>query len=309
MPRGGAPTGPRESLLTYEEILTVVRAAAELGITSIRITGGEPLVRRDLTWLVAHIAEIPGISDLSMTTNGALLARYAQELAASGLRRVNVSLDSLRPDRFAAITCGGRLDDVMDGIRAALNAGLRPVKVNVVVMRGVNDDEVADLARLSYDGELTVRFIELMPVGPALPPRECAGLGTMGDARSLLVPAARIRAAIEALGPLEPAATDVGVGPARYWRLEGAKGLIGIISQVTEHACAACNRLRLTPDGMLRPCLMDDGEVDLRTPLRSGAGVEEIKARIVRTVEQKPEKMRAIGEIKLAGRYMSQIGG
>lgn len=307
MPEEGVRFGPRESVLSYEEILTVVRACAGLGVTSVRLTGGEPLVRKDIARLVRETASVPGISDLAMTTNGVLLARHAEELARAGLRRVNISLDSLRPERFQQITRFGRLDDVLCGVDAALDAGLKPVKLNVVVMRGVNDDEVADLASLTLFKDVDVRFIELMPIGPAF--RECAlADGTpMAHLHSIgFVSSQEVRARLQDVGRLHPAQRPAGAGPAEYWRFPGAKGTVGFISQVTSHACGQCNRLRLTSDGRIRPCLTADSEADLRPPLRCGADVDEIKRLVAAAVARKPEKIR-LGES--AQRPMSQIGG
>lgn len=307
MPEEGVRFGPRESVLSYEEILMVVRACAELGVTSVRLTGGEPLVRKGIPWLVRQIASVPGIGDLAMTTNGVLLAQHAEELARAGLRRVNISLDSLRPERFQQITRFGRLEDVLCGVDAALDAGLKPVKLNVVVMRGVNDDEVADLARLTLCRDVAVRFIELMPIGPAF--RECAladGTPTAHLHSNGFVSSQEVKARLQEVGDLQPAQTPAGAGPAEYWRFPGAKGTVGFISQVTSHACGQCNRLRLTSDGRIRPCLTADSEVDLRTHLRRGADVDEIKRLVAAAVARKPEKIKLEGS---ALRPMSQIGG
>jgi len=297
MPPEGVPWRPREEILRYEEIETVVRAAASLGITKIRLTGGEPLVRKGLVDLVAMLARIPGIDDLAMTTNGTLLARYAQRLKAAGLGRVNVSLDTLKPERFRRITRLGELSDVLEGIAAAKKAGLVPVKINTVLMRGINDDEVVDFARLSYAPDWHVRFIELMPVGGSL------------DWRAYYVPMKEVRRRIEeALGELMPAKIR-GSGPARYYRLPGAKGTIGFITPISEHFCRHCNRLRLTADGKLRPCLLSDYEIDLRTPLRQGASVETIKALIIEAVHNKPERHHLDKGLSPHERAMSEIGG
>ncbi len=257
MPEEGVPLLAHEEILRNEEIVRIVRIAVELGFSHIRLTGGEPLVRRGIVNLVADLARIPGLDDLSMTTNGVLLKDHAEALARAGLRRVNISLDTLRPERFRRITRWGDLEDVLEGRKAALAAGLRPVKINVVVVRGLNDDEVVDIARLTLEPDWHIRFIEVMPLG--------AGIHWAGDG---VVPSAEIRHRIEAaLGPLTPVYGDVGVGPARYYRLPGAEGTIGFISAVTEHFCHYCNRLRLTSDGRLLPCLLSSATIDLRTPL------------------------------------------
>jgi len=268
-------------------------------VRKVRLTGGEPLARLGLPDLVSMLAGIAGLDDLSMTTNGTLLARHAAALAAAGLRRVNVSLDTLRPERFSQITRRGHLDDVWAGIRAAEEAGLGPIKLNMVVVRGLNDDEVADMARQTINQGWHVRFIELMPIG--------ANVGWAGDGT---VPIAQIRAQIEAaLGPLEAVSGPAGNGPARYYRPAGAAGTIGFIGAMSEHFCRACNRLRLTADGRLRPCLMSDDELDLRTALRSGAGVDELQALLMQAVRSKPERHR-LGEADAPqARTMAEIGG
>ncbi len=303
MPPAGVPQCHHGDILRYEEIATVVRAAAELGIHKVRLTGGEPLARLGLASLVRELAAIPGIDDLAMTTNGTLLARHAQELRDAGLKRVNVSLDTLRPERFAAITRQGRLSDVLEGIAAAHAAGLEPVKINTVVIRGMNDDEIVNLTRQTLTAGWHVRFIEWMPVGADRPVAE-----PTWDAKVVTAP--EMRAAIEeALGPLAPAHND-GAGPARYFRLPGAPGTVGFITPLSEHFCDRCNRLRLTADGQLRPCLLSDLESDLRTPLRQGAGVAEIKMLLEDIIAHKPERHHLEqAHASTRKRAMSQIGG
>ncbi len=301
MPPQGVPWRPHADILRYEEIETIVRAAAELGVSKVRLTGGEPLVRPDVIELARMLARIPGVDDLAMTTNGILLASYAADLAAAGLRRVNVSLDTLQPERFGHITRGGHLGDVLAGIEAAQRAGLTPIKINTVVVRGMNEDEVLDFARKTRDAAWHVRFIELMPVGNG-------GL-IDEDWRARVVTAAEIKHEIEAaLGPLRPAKMSVGGGPARYYCLPGAQGTLGFITPISEHFCYHCNRLRLTADGRLRPCLLSEQEIDLRTPLRQGADVAQIKALILQAIESKPPEHRLDEQIP-PGLAMSQIGG
>ena len=295
MPPEGISLMPHGDILRYEEICLVAKAAAELGITKLRLTGGEPLVRAGLTDLVAMLSKIEGIDDISMTTNGVLLEKYAVRLNKAGLHRVNVSLDSLRPDRFRKITRMGKLDDVLKGIEAAKEAGLNPVKINMVVIRGTNDDEISHFALLTVSDAWHVRFIEFMP------------FVEKGKKNRLLVPVSEMMERIEALGKLEPSLPN-GAGPAKYYRLSGAKGTIGFISPVTECFCQACNRLRLTADGRLRPCLFSDDEVDLRGPLRKGATVGGIKRLIRQAVASKPEKHKLITGVTCE-RFMSQIGG
>jgi len=299
MPPEGVPSRSHDEILRYEEIELIVQAAASLGISKVRLTGGEPLVRLGLVELVRMLACIPGIDDLAMTTNGTLLAQYAAALAQAGLKRVNVSLDTLRPERFRRITRRGDLAPVFKGIAAAREAGLVPVKVNTVVVRGLNDDEVVDFARLTLKDDWHVRFIELMPLGANI---AWAGNGyvSIGEVR---------RQIEDALGELVPAKVGAGNGPARYYRLPGAIGTIGFISPVSEHFCYQCNRLRLTADGRLRPCLLSDYEIDLRTPLRQGAGLAEVRELLIHSIGTKPERHHLAESIAPRERAMSEIGG
>jgi cyclic pyranopterin phosphate synthase len=299
MPPSGIEKRPQSDILSYEELSVVVRAAAELGISKVRITGGEPLARLDLVDLVRMIASVPGIDDLSMTTNGTLLARHAAALADAGLHRVNVSLDTLRADRFRQMTRRGRLDDVWAGLDAARAAGLTPIKLNMVVVRGLNDDEILDFARRTVTDGWHVRYIELMPIG--------ANVDWAGDG---VVPVAEIRARIEAeAGALVAVRGPKGNGPARYFRWPGAAGTLGFIGALSEHFCTTCNRLRLTADGRLRPCLMSSDEIDLRGPLRAGAGFETIKSLLDNAVHHKPQRHRLGEAAAPQDRTMAQIGG
>jgi GTP 3',8-cyclase len=299
MPPEGVEKQPHEHVLSYEELALVIRAAAEIGIRKVRLTGGEPLARLGMPSFVRMIAGIPGIDDLSMTTNATLLAGQARALADAGLHRVNISLDTLRPERFAAMTRQGRIEDVWAGIAAAQEAGLVPIKLNAVVIRGLNDDEVGDLAQKTLTDGWHVRFIEWMPVG------QSAGWATGGA-----VPISEMRAQIEQrFGPLQPAPGPRGNGPARYYQLPGAAGTIGFIGALSEHFCASCNRLRLTADGRLRPCLLSDQEVDLRAALRGGGGLEAVRELLAQAIQLKPECHRLDEAQVPQGRTMSQIGG
>jgi len=293
MPPEGIPLMPHSELLSYEEISAIAQIVGELGITRIRLTGGEPLVRSELPKLVRMLSQIKGIEEVSLTTNGMLLKKYALELRQAGLIRVNVSLDTLRADRFRFITRSGELKDVLDGIEAAKNAGLCPVKINTVVMRGINDDEVLDFANMSRKEGWDVRFIELMPF---------SGVAEF-------VPSSELRRRISSLGTIEPCPPSVGNGPARYYRLSGAKGTIGLISPITEPFCSNCNRIRLASDGQLRPCLLSDDGIDLKGPLRNNASVQELKHLILRVVASKPEHHRLAEGVVPMKRNMSQIGG
>jgi cyclic pyranopterin phosphate synthase len=295
MPPEGVPQMPHGEILSYEEIQTVVKAAAELGVDKIRLTGGEPLVRADLPKLIKMLSQIEGIRELSLTTNGTLLEKYALELKQAGLSRVNVSLDTLKTDRFQYITRLGGLKHVLDGISAAKKAGFDPVKINAVVMQGINDDEILDFARMTCEEGCHVRFIELMPF----------------KGMAEFVPSVEVRQRISLLGKLEPCPSITGNGPARYYRLAGAKGTIGFISPLTELPfCSRCNRIRLTPDGRLRPCLLGEDEIDLKMPLRNNASTEELRRLILKAVASKPEHHHLEGgNVRPVKRKMSQIGG
>jgi len=295
MPAEGINLLSHEDVLSYEEIYQVATAAAELGIKKVRITGGEPLVRIDLSSLIRMLAQIDAIDDIALTTNGILLAQYADELKAAGLRRVNISLDTLKPDKFRLITRGGDLDGVLEGIEAAGTAGLNPIKINVVVMAGSNDNELTDFARKTVDEGWNVRFIEHMPFNSEM-------------ASSSFVSVNEIRERLASLGELEPC-TFKGNGPAKYYRLPQAKGTIGFITPVSEHFCFHCNRLRLTADGRLRPCLLSEQEIDLRQPLRQGISAEELKKLIKRAVESKPRKHKLAEGMVPRNRPFSQVGG
>ncbi len=327
MPEDGFPALPKEEYLSTEETVRLVRVAASLGMRKVRLTGGEPLLHKGLPD-IARAARAAGVEDISITTNGHLLAEQAVRLAEAGVTRVNVSLDTLREDRFVAIARRGNLQAVLGGIRAAAEAGMGPIKVNVVAMRGVNDDEAADFAAWTLRERVNVRFIELMPLrwsldeGPSLPaftPHGSAGLlqirqapgGMLSDAqmRRMSVGVAEIRARIEvAHGPLEPAEVRTN-GPARSFRLPGAPGSVGFISQISDDLCAGCNRLRLTHDGQLRPCLLSDGELDLRTPIRKGASDDDLRELFRHVVARKPARHYLHEGQRAHGRGMSQIGG
>jgi cyclic pyranopterin phosphate synthase len=279
MPAEGINLLSHSDILTYEEITTIVRLAAELGINKLRLTGGEPLVRTRLPELVAMLAKIDTIDDISLTTNGVLLRNYASELKQAGLKRVNVSLDSLNQDKFERITRHRKLSDVLQGIEAAKACGLNPVKINMVVMRGVNDDEILDFAKLTITEGWHVRFIELMPFVTDNPP-EGHSTGRKADIHHQFMSADEIKERLNSLGELASCLPIKGNGPAKYSRFPQASGTVGFITPVSQHFCFNCNRLRLTAEGKLRPCLLSDQEIDLRQPLRSGASAEELKQAI-----------------------------
>jgi len=297
MPAEGVDLRPHGDILSYEEIYTIARAAAELGINKLRITGGEPLVRLGLPRLIEMLAGIEAIDDIALTTNGVLLADCAAELKAAGLKRVNISLDTLKPDRFRLITRGqSELKQVLEGIEAAREVGLEPVKLNMVVMSGINDDEILDFAAKTIDEDWHVRFIELMPVNG-------------GDNAPRFVAATEMRKRLKSLGELEPCLPSVGNGPAKYFRLPDAKGTIGFITPVSEHFCFQCNRMRLTADGKLRPCLLSEYEIDLKQPLRDGVSKVGLKKLFKKAVAEKPlQHGLAEGQVP-NGRPFSHVGG
>lgn len=299
MPEGGLPWLHRDEILSYEEIAAIVRAAASVGVRAIRLTGGEPLLRRDLHVLVREIARIPGIEDLSLSTNGLLLEEQAEALAQAGLQRINVSLDTLQPDRFQQIARRPGLDLVLRGIEAAIAAGFAPLKINCVVMRGRNDDELADFAALTRRLPIAVRFIETMPV-----------LAYAQAQSEEYVSADELLERLRAIGDLQPVDGPRGNGPARYFAYPGAPGSIGVISPLSHDYCNRCNRIRLTADGRLRLCLFGDHHVDLRAPLRGGAGEAEIAGILERSMLIKPERHHLkLGETASRMRALSEIGG
>jgi GTP 3',8-cyclase len=299
MPASGVVKLDHTEILRYEEIVRLVRIAVSIGISKIRITGGEPLVRKDALRLCASISEVPGLRGLSITTNGVLLSDFAVELLDAGIRRINVSLDTLKPERFAKITGKDFFSRVWAGIMAAEKAGISPVKLNAVILRGVNDDEIEDLARLTFQFPFHVRFIEFMPFRFEL------------DYQPVFVPASEILERLRRLAPLEVSSVGEGNGPALYYRFQGALGKIGIISPVSGHFCPSCNRLRVTSDGKIRTCLFSSDETDLRGPLRQGASNEEIAAAMLTAINKKPEKHHLSSSVfcNRVSRPMFSIGG
>ena len=297
MPEEGVSLMSHNDILSYEEIYTVVKAATEMGINKVRLTGGEPLIRAGLPELVSLLDSIDAIDDISLTTNGTLLAQYAAELKRAGLQRVNISLDTLKPDRFEQITRCGNLEDTLAGIEAARTAGLNPVKINMVVMFGINDDELPNFAARSISNGWNVRFIELMPLNGEDP------------VTAKLVSVSDMRQSIESMGKLEPCLVNVGNGPAKYFRLPDAAGTIGFITPVTEHFCYHCNRLRLTADGKLRPCLLSEEEIDVREALRNGASAAELKKLIEEAIARKPLGHKLADGSTPRDRPFSQVGG
>lgn len=278
--------------------------AVSLGLTKVRITGGEPLVRRGLVDFIAQLAVIPGLNDISLTSNGMLLEEYARPLFQAGVKRINISLDSLNADKFSEITRGGDLASVLRGIEAVHQAGFHPIKINAVAIKGVNDDEILDFAQLSIHKPFQVRFIELMPIGRQ------AGLSYEGGFLSNDV----IFARINNIYPLEAVKVegDSIAGPARIYRIAGGRGEIGFISPISHHFCGDCNRLRLTADGLLRACLLQDKEISLRDGLRNGSTDEELKEVISSVIAGKPKQHDISREdhyLKKCAKEMSSLGG
>ena len=320
MPASGIHLVRHERVLSYEEIVRFVTIAAELGIKHLRLTGGEPLARKGCVELAAMLSAVPGIEDIAITTNGSLLPQLARPLVEAGVSRANISLDTLDPEVFRAVTRVGRLEDALAGIDAALEAGFKTVKVNVVAVRSLRQDFLA-LARLAQDRPLHVRFIEYMPIGSddmdlltsADEPQAHPGVVSVSEwsARDT-IPSEELRATISALGeragmgPLVPARADRprGFGPADYWKFEGAQGTVGFISAMSNHFCSSCNRLRLTADGCIRPCLFSDLEVPVHEALAAHDD-EAVRAALRQALRIKPDAHHTEG----TERYMSQIGG
>ena len=296
MPAEGLPWLPKAEILSYEEIAGVVSQLAPLGLRRVRITGGEPTIRPNLEELIRLLRALPEIEDIALSTNGARLLELAHGLRAAGLDRINMSADSLRPDRIAKIARRNLGFDPVTSALAAERAGIAPIKINVVVMRSINDDEIEDFARLTLDHPWHVRFIELMPVG------EMSGLTW-----EHIVPSDEVLSRIASLGTLAPdGGPPRGNGPATYYRLAGAQGTVGVITPMTHTYCASCNRVRLTADGRLRTCLFGDHEVDLRTPLRAGIPLESF---FREALANKPKEHELL-QMKIGGlRALSQVGG
>ena len=296
MPEQGLDWLPKAEILSYEEISEVVRQLAPLGLRRLRITGGEPTIRPNLIALVRMLKAIPEIEDIALSTNGVKLPELAVPLREAGLDRVNMSSDSLRPERIAAIARRNLKFDPVLAAESATAAGLDPVKLNVVVMRGINDDEIESFARLTLDRPWHVRFIELMPVG------EMANLTW-----EHVVPSDEVLKRVSTIGALESATGPArGNGPAKYHRITGAAGTIGVITPMTHTYCGSCNRVRLTADGRLRTCLYGDHEVNLRDPLRAGERLEPL---FVKALAEKPKEHNLL-QMQVGGlKALSQVGG
>ena len=287
-----------EDILRYEEILRIIRIGAELGIQKIRVTGGEPLVRKGVYAFLGQLTQSDGISDVSLTTNGVFLGPNVDRLLDAGIRRINVSLDTLTRKKFHQITGHDKFDQVWEGILSAHQAGIHPIKLNVVALKNINDDEFLDIARLSYDYPFHIRFIEYMPIGPA----------RQNISSSILVP--EIKSRIRALGRLIPVENHRNDGPAERFRFQDAPGEIGFISALSHHFCHRCNRLRLTADGQLRACLLSDHQEDLKDALRKGESDEKLAEIFFKAVHNKPSEHHVSNQNpqKISGQ-MCAIGG
>ncbi|MBI4371142.1 MAG: GTP 3',8-cyclase MoaA [Elusimicrobia bacterium] len=299
LPAQGVAGSASEELLSDKEIVRLVGVAASLGINKLRVTGGEPLARPGIVNLLGAIAATPGLTDISLSTNGVLLSKLAEDLRRAGLTRVNVSLDTLRAERFPAIARRRGLEVVMRGIRAALDAGFSPVKINVVVMNGINSDEIPDFVSLTHRLPVHVRFIELMPIGET---------GFFNARRWL--PLREIQARCGPLEPLSPAEQPLGFGPAVYFKSPAGLGSVGFISALSCNFCGRCNRLRLTAKGRLLPCLASEAGLNLRESLRAGAGDAEIAALLRQVVAMKPERHQMAPEGGgVRESFMCSLGG
>jgi cyclic pyranopterin phosphate synthase len=291
------PFLPHAEILRYEEIIRFVRICAELGVSKVRLTGGEPLIKQGIDFLLKEINMIQGIHDISLTTNGVYLGEKVQELKEAGLKRVNISLDTLKPQRFTFITGVDAFDRVLNGIERSKDMGLNPVKINTVMIKGFNDDEILDFAKFAKVWDVDVRFIEFMPFGES----------TLWD-NSKIIPSRAIEEMIKGVYKLEPSFNSHR-GPAKMFKIKGSLGKIGFISPVSSHICEECNRIRLTSNGMIRPCLFSDVEYDVKKLLRGGADDQEIKAFIGNIVRDKPERKYEIGQVKKCQRSLRNIGG
>ncbi len=296
LPKGFNDFEEPQHWLSFDEIERVMRAFGALGVQRVRITGGEPLVRKDMPQLAARLARLPGINDLSLSTNAVQLAKHAHALKDAGVARLNVSLDSLRPERFQEIT-GGKLEKVLAGLQAAKEAGFHPVKINMVVMKGVNDDEVEDLVEYCIANDFTLRMIETMPMGE-----------TGRDATRHYMDLQIVKKRLEQRYELIPTVMNGG-GPARYFKIGGSNLRIGFITPISQHFCATCNRVRLSVDGTLYMCLGQEHNFELRPLLRAGISDAELSAAIVKAIALKPERHEFSDKPEKILRFMSKTGG
>ena len=297
IPKGFKDFEEPENWLTFDEIERVIQAFGELGVSRVRVTGGEPLVRKNLSRLVARLSALPPVEDLSLSTNAALLARDAGDLKAAGISRINVSLDSLKADRFADITGGGQLDQVIDGLMAAKRVGLNPVKINMVALKGINDDEFVDMVEFCATHGFTLRFIEGMPMGDS-----------GRDASRHYLDLSLVREQLGRVYDLVPGFMPGG-GPAKYYQVSGTDLRIGFITPISRHFCETCNRVRLAVDGTLHLCLGQEHRMELRPLLRAGISDDDLKAKLIEAITLKPERHEFNEKPQQIVRIMSMTGG
>lgn len=299
-PKDGSDLVSHYNVATYEEILKIVKICINLGITKVRVTGGEPFVRKGLTDFLKNLCLFPELKDISVTTNGSLLNKETlKNLYEMGIHRLNFSLDTLNREKFRYITGSDCFEKVRENIRTALDIGMAPVKINTVLLRGINDDEIAELAEISVENPFHVRFIEYMPIGST----------SIRLDQQILTPEVK-QAVKERFGDLEPVLQEEFDGPARRFRIKDAKGEIGFITPVSNHFCSSCNRIRLVATGGLRPCLLNDRETDILTPLRSGASRDTIENLVLQTIKSKPSAHNlADTSCKCVAGQMTSIGG
>lgn len=297
---------PHEEVLRYEEIVEIIKEAVNLGVTKVRITGGEPLVRKGVVDFIKKLREIKKLEDISLTTNGFFLSEYAEKLKDAGLNRVNISLDSLQEEKYKRITRGGSLEKALKGINSALKAGLLPIKINTVLIRGINDDEVEDFVRLTLGRPLNIRFIEFMPSGEEL----------KDNYRDKFISVLEIKENLAEKYSFRPVDINSGNGPAKYYQIKGGQGTIGFITALSQHFCKTCNRIRLTSEGKLRPCLFSNIEVDIKQAIRNAKTDDKIiRSKIIRNNIEKAINIKPEGH-KLNEKFsnrdsfkMSKIGG
>ncbi len=292
MPEEGVKKHSHQKNLSFEEIIDLIKAGVSLGVDKIRLTGGEPLVRHGIVDLVKQIGDIAGIKDLTMTTNGILLTKYAKELKAAGLNRVNISLDTFDAEKFHQITRWGHIEDVLSGIEAAKAVGIKPIKINTVLIKGFNDNEIETFVNYTKDEEVFVRFIELMPLGES-----------SGFAENQFLSNAEV---LKRMPQLIPVIDANKTGPAEYYQLPGAKGRVGLINPISKHFCSECNRIRITTDGKIKPCLHSDDEIDIIAHRKKGESYQQI---LLQAINEKPEKHHINDHEKQVLRNMNEIGG
>jgi len=297
---------PHEEILRYEEIVEIIEEAVNLGVTKVRITGGEPLARKGVVDFIKKLKEIKKLEDISLTTNGFFLSEYAEKLKDAGLNRVNISLDSLQEEKYKRITRGGSLEKALKGIDSALKAGLLPIKINTVLIRGINDDEVEDFVRLTLGRPLNIRFIEFMPSGEEL----------KDNYRDKFISVLEIKESLAEKYSFRPIDINSGNGPAKYYQIKGGQGTIGFITALSQHFCKTCNRIRLTSEGKLRPCLFSNMEVDIKQAIRNAKTDDKIiRSKIIRNnigeaISIKPEGHRLNEKFSNRDSFkMSKIGG